>query len=304
MGFCLRTVLATFVGYLLSSCTTTEVTLPALDVSQAMTTDAIVVKVDATMQFKMPNGLVRGSGDGATKAMGEYLSDPPSGDEGVVWLLTLPVALPISAAVGAGLSHSTEEVDSALAAYRGISQDRTIRNLLGGKFMSAIEDDVGENWVCIEEASESEPKTCATHKSIAELRLYPEFKLEIVGEYDPDIHFFGTVLGFVSADRSNPSSFVSAKWAYRDKLGDFFDLTANDAALLRSELKAIFDRFAIAIVEDLFLEPQQVTVVRRDSFALPREVTDIPQSIIVRVGWSDVISECQKYGWLPPAQCL
>jgi hypothetical protein len=279
------------------------VTLPALDVTQATRAEAIVLQIDAVQSYESPNSLVRGSGEGATKAMGEYLGNPPSGDGGVLWLLTLPVALPISAVVGAGMSHSEEEVDAALAAYDRVRHDEAFQDSIGRQILGAMKDNTAGQWSCIELASDSEPRSCATYQSIAQMQLYSDFALKVVGEYDPDIHFFGTVVGHVSTDHVEKNAYVSAKWAYRDELGDFFALTANDAALLRSELKAILDRFVTGIVEDLFLEPHQETVVRKENFA-GLATTEIPQAVVVRVGLADVLSECQKYDWLRRVTCI
>jgi hypothetical protein len=80
--------------------------------------------------------------------------------------------------------------------------------------------------------------------------------------------------------------------AYHEELGDFFDLTENNAALLKQELREIIGRFAESIVEDLFVNPHQDVMLRTEFGGLSG--ASIPQGIVVRVGLADNVRECQK----------
>jgi len=114
----LRVCAAVGIVLLAVSCaTTTKVTLPALDASITTEAEALVVYTDPNYVrgFVVQGKVIRGAGKGATGAMGDYLSDvlsAPSGGSVLVGILLAPIALPVSAVIGASMAHSKDEVDS------------------------------------------------------------------------------------------------------------------------------------------------------------------------------------------------
>ncbi len=85
-----------------------------------------------------------------------------------------------------------------------------------------------------------------------------------------------------AGDDAETDVVLEAKWAYREKLGDFFVLAKDDAALLRRKLEDILDRFAGRIAKDLYLKPRPENIVSKEK-APALSFIDVPSGVIVRV---------------------
>jgi hypothetical protein len=279
---------ASLLSFAASCATTTEIALPALDASNIMMAEALVVQSSYTGEFRSSRGMVLGAGEGAATAMGGYLGGELSGSEGAALfgIFWAPIALPISAVVGASMALTKEEVDAAVAAYERVGQDKVLLASLERKFIEALGTDTKGQWTCIEPTFEKTPEPCPGYTSVARLTLRPTFEFQAVGKYDPDIHLSGYVVALASVDHAElhagTDTVVRATWAYREELGSFFTLTDDDAALLRSKVKEILEKFATCIAKDLFLAPNQETIIRKEEFS-GKSYIEIPESVVARI---------------------
>ena len=304
MGLPFRVCATASLLILAVSCTTTtEITLPTLDASETMTTRALVVQAEYWQGFDAPSNVIRGSGEGATRAMGEYMQS--AGPDGSILLMFVlaPIALPIAASVGAGMAHSEEEVDAAVSAFQEIGQDRELLASIDRRFIEALDEPTAEPWACIEAVSEASPQPCRGYTPVARLSIRPVFRLQVEGEYSPEIHLFGDVVASLSIEfaalNSGTDVVLEAKWAYYEQLGEFFDLAKDDATLLRSKLDDILDRFATRIAEDLYLDPRSKTISRKrkpDGFSF----IDVPEGVVVRIAQGTDVPSITTHGEVWP----
>jgi hypothetical protein len=307
MGWAFRVGAAASI--LLHSCSftsTTEVTLPALDASKTMTANALIVQTDYWRGLDSPIKVIRGSGEGAAVGAGGYLYstvaifDPIT----IIFMILLaPIGIPVSAAVGAGLAHSEEEVDAAVGAFKRTAQDTALLGSIDRRFVKALEKGSADHWACVGVASKAEQEPCTGYTPVARLNLRPAFFLQSEGAFDPDIELFGSVVGSVSMDQSLSDAGVDvvleAKWAYHEELGTFFALAEDDASLLRRKLDSILDRFATRIAEDLYLTPlPEVIVGKEKPFGL--SFTETPQGVVVRVKQGFDLTSLATHGVVRP----
>lgn len=292
-----RVCVAAGVVLLAGSCAAmTEVTLPALDASETREAEALVVQADYVRGFNAPDGVVRGAGEGALSGMGYYLDGIASSGNGAILVIVLaPILLPLSAAIGAEMAHSKEEVDYAVDSFNRVGQDKELLASIDRRFIAALGIDAAKQWACIEAASVATGEPCSGETPTARLALRPAFGLKVVGKYDPDIHFFGDVVAVASVEHAPPDAnsdaVVEAKWVYREELGEFFELAKDDAALLRGKLDDILDRFAARIAEDLYSAPRPETFVRQE----------IPEGVVVRVSQGSDLSSMATHGLVVPS---
>jgi hypothetical protein len=208
------------------------------------------------------------------------------GDAALVGILLAPIGLPLSAAIGAGMAHSEEEVDAAVAAFERAGQDKELLASLERKFIEALGTDTKGQWTCIEPTFENTPEPCLGYAPVAHLKLRLAFRFQAAGKYDPDIHFYAEVVASASVEHvgldAGTDAVVGAKWAYREELGSFFALTDDDAALLRSKLEEILERFAGRIAKDLFLAPRKEIIIRKEGLS-GQSYIEIPESIVARI---------------------
>jgi hypothetical protein len=287
--FGLGSVLSVVTALVTSACATSQtINHPAINAYETTMADALVVSVDRSGGFGAPSNVVRGAGEGATHAMGETASGLMSGggDSAILGILLLPIALPISAGVGAGLAHSAEEVDKARAAMTELGQDESFFQTLEQRFLDKLGPLAQSKWACIEAKSEHEREPCPAAKNKAIINFRPSFRILGRGEYDPDVELYASVVAVATVSSSQTSHdekrVFEAKWSYREELGSFFELAANDAALMREKLNIIMDRLALRLAQDIYLSPTHETVVKVTE---PSGQTyfDIPQAIVVRV---------------------
>jgi hypothetical protein len=256
-----------------SACTTSQtINHPPIDASRTVMTEALIVDTDYKSGFVAPSNIIRGAGEGAATAMGGYLGGAlsGSGDAALLGILLAPIALPLSAAIGAGMAHSEEEVDAARAAFRKLGQDEELLTSLEGRFIQALGTQAKGSWACIAARGENDQPPCQAQQTIATIKLRPVFSVTGKGKYDPDIHFFGTVMAVATVEQvasdQKPERVFEAKWAYRDELGEFFELAENDAELMRSKVSEILDRFATRIAQDIYTAPRpEVVIQKRES---------------------------------------
>jgi hypothetical protein len=273
---------------LATSCTTPKVTLPAPDASKTATARALVVRSDHSRSFDAPSGVVRGAAEGASKGVDHFMETVlTTGQGGLVLLGLAPILVPAYAGIGASLAHTAEEVDAAVAAFERVGRDKKLLASIDRRFVRALGAETAARWDCVAAASVEPEALCPGLTPVARIDLRPVLALRKRGDFDPDIDFFGDVVASVSVDHGGIDSttdiVLEAKWAYREKLGTFFELTQDDAALLRRKLDAILDRFAARIAEDLYLNPRPEFDVRKRKALTPGRITGIPEGVVVRV---------------------
>lgn len=272
------------------SCTTTRVTLPALDASVTTEAEALVVYTDTdyVRGFNAPGGVIRGTGKGAMQGMGDYLSDIiEAGEVGIIGILLAPILLPVSGIIGASLAHPKDEVDAAAYAFNSVGQDMELLTSIDRRFVEALDTDTTKQWICVEVSSVATGESCAGETHIARLELRPIFGLILKGKYDPDITFIGSVHAFASIEGA--ASYVDsgvevyAKWMYREELGDYFELAKFDADLLREKIEIILDRFADRIADDLYLAPGSTFFVEKTEPFQNTAKPELPDGVVIRV---------------------
>jgi hypothetical protein len=273
---------------LAGSCTTTtEIILPALDASKTVTAEALVVHIEHMRSFDPPSDVIRGAGEGALMGAGAYVGGVghAGGDGALLGLLLAPIGLPVSAAIGASLAHSEEEVVAAVGAFESVGHDKEFLTSIGRRVIGAMGKYAETHWACVEVATVVDQEPCSGYMPVARLELRPSYTLRSVGRYDPDIQFLGNVVAVASInyveDNAKAIPVLEAKWAYREDLGSFFALAQNDAALLRRKLNDILDRFASRIANDFYLVPSLETINRKKEIS-GHIFTEIPKGVIVR----------------------
>lgn len=284
-----RVCVAVGIVLLAVSCTTTRVTLPALDASVTTEAEALVVYTDTDYArgFNAPLGVIRGTGKGAMQGMGDYFGGLAGAREGaIIGILLAPILLPVSAIIGAGLAHSKDEVDAAANAFDSVGQDIELLTSIDRRFVEALDTNTTKQWVCVEASSVVE-EPCSGETLTARLELRPIFGLILKGKYDPDITFTGSVSAFFSMEDATSDAEsgveVYAKWVYREELGDYFELAKFDADLLRDKIEIILDRFADRIADDLYLAPGITIFVEKTELFQNTAKPEIPDGVVVRV---------------------
>jgi hypothetical protein len=271
----------------LSACATrTEITHPPMDPAELLAADALIVQTDAARGARAPDKVVRGAGEGAATGMLYYMGGTLSagGDGALLGLLLAPVGLPIAAIVGASSAHSAEEVDAARDAFTMLGNDTEFMATLEGRFLKALGGRTQDAWSCVAAISEVEGEPCPDAADPVELTLRPSFVTAASGRYSPDIHIAVTIEAVahrVPRDGA-PREVAGARWTTHSYLGEYFDLAANDAALMRSKLAELMDRFAQRIAFDMIRAPRAETVIRVDN-PNGRWAYDVPEGQIARV---------------------
>lgn len=237
--------------------------------------------------------------------MGAYLGGAAqsSGEGFILGLILAPVALPVSAAIGAGMAHSEEEVEAAVAAFNRVGQNEKLFLSIDRRFIEALDKDSATNWACIEAASVAAEDSCSGYRPVARIVFRPAFRLQADGAYNPDILFIGDIVTSLSvnfaAPNGNAETVLEAKWKYREELGEFFELAMDDARLLRHKIDSILDRIANRIAKDLYLDPQPETFSRKKE-PTGQMTTEIPEGAVVRVEQGTEIPSFFTHGIVQP----
>lgn len=245
-------------------CASTQtVTLPAPDPEMLDKADAVVVSAGGRGALNRPEGIVRGAGEGAGVAVGDwaggaggvpYSGDPAAGAAAVaLWL----VAFPLVAAIGAGRAHSAEEVDAAKQTFASIARDPALLPSLEPRVAEAIRRKAPNRWSCVAARSEDTADPCADAEAPATLEIRASYAPWMEGRYDPDV----AIGAMVEATLTSPSGEIhTMRWRYDTAPRAFFDLTARGGAPLRQEIETMLDRLAQTIARELVVDPKPETV--------------------------------------------
>lgn len=211
---------------------------------------------------------VKGSGEGALSgagqgALGSIVGGGGggcySGPLGCVIGLALgialaPVAAVVGGVVGADKAHTAEEVEAAEARLRavlaGVRPDENLRD----RIAALARDD----------ASLTIRGRATADYGVSYRRLAKEgidtvlettvtrFGLESVGHIDPDLTLrLGVRTRLVSA--ADDAVLYDRTWEYRGETRNFFEMAADDATPLRTEIADAYQRMATAVVHHLFV---------------------------------------------------
>lgn len=299
-GSAITLVAAVSMALAAGACSTrTELTYPPIDASRMAEADALIVEADYWQGASAPAGVIRGAGQGAGVGAGNYVAAALSaqGDAALVGLLLAPIGVPIAAMVGASMAHSKEEVDAAAAAFAKLNGDKVFMASLERRVLDAFGTKRPTRWTCTAAASRSDEPPCPDERLVASLTIRPAFHTIAAGRYSPEITILAEVHAIgVLTDRTaggEASTIFEAKWTLREELGSYFELAANDAALMREKLERIMDRLARRIVEDAFLAPRAETAIQVRGPGARPPYFDVPDGAIVRTR--------QKIGIYSPA---
>jgi hypothetical protein len=295
-GYRFKSALFASLIFFVSACSTKNAkTLHALEPAEIVAAQAVIVEADDLKQTMTTPKLIRGSGEGATTAFGGAVFGSLSG--GIVGVLLAPVTVPVATIVGASKAHSKDEVDKAVAAFQKVAKDKKLLNSLGQRFVGLLERNAKRSWSCVALKTSPDERPCPDHSPAARINLQGSFMVHHQGAYEPELSFYGEVVVIATTtgarEAADAGVKVAGKWALRQKLGGFFDLTKNNAASLRKELDEILDRFANIIADDLLFDPKPQRIVSDEV---------IPESVVVRIAQGPAVLSFATNGRIIPTE--
>lgn len=244
----------------------------------------VALEVRATYgapEVAMPiKGAVQGAGAGAlaTIVVGGDGGGPPG--------LVLGILLsPFGAIGGAIAAHSSEEVTQAHTNLVTALKETDLAVLLR-KDVRAKEHETARR-VVVNAASMVDADT--GNKLAADSRLELDlFDLQLLNEgaFSPDVTALLMVRGSVRL--GDGGCLLQRTWFYRSQARNYFELAANQAALLRRELEVAADKVAAKIVSDLFVSTQTESVrdlgnIKKLNILKVKTVTDAGTVVTIRL---------------------
>ena len=198
-------------------------------------------------------GAGSGAATGAGQALGEYASCPGSG--GLLCIALLPIFVVVGAIGGAIVSHSDEEVMQATAVLKNtiatatpvIGVEQAVTDQLRAtpakhyEVRALSERELGLSYAQLAEEGVD---------AVLELQV-SRLDLVIFGRIDPDAAVYFLVRADVVDTSTGPTN-RSLSWAYLDTRYDYFEMSANNAHLLRGSIERSYKEVAELIVADLF----------------------------------------------------
>jgi hypothetical protein len=166
----------------------------------------------------------------------------------------IPVSVVVGTIVGITLSHSEEEVTIATVALKKTLAEAAPNDLVTQAvttFISELED--GK----YEARSLSGAEAGLSSVDLAKQGIDAVIDLEVTridlavfGELDPDAAITLNVRGRFR-DSTDDRALPNLSWFYVGERHDYFDLAADDARLLRSEIEQGYEKISRLIVSDL-----------------------------------------------------
>jgi len=210
---------------------------------------------------KAPEGIVRGSAEGASAAMNQWAGSRGEPDplftNPLPALAVLIVALPVAAAIGASRAHSAEEVDAAKQTFATVASSSNLLPTLGPRIARAVREESKARWGCVASLEATDTAPCADAVAPAMLTVTASYVPVAKGQYDPEV----LIAAMIEATLKSPSDAGhSMRWRYDSPPRNLFDLAANDGAALRSELDIMLERLAQAVARDMITAPEPTTM--------------------------------------------
>jgi hypothetical protein len=224
------------------------------------TADAIVISAAEHSNPKAPEGMVRGSAEGASAAMNQWADSrgvpDPLFTNPLPTLAVLIVTLPIVAAIGASRAHSAEEVDAAKQTFASVAADPGLLPTLERRIAARVREASRARWTCVGTRGAEAENPCPEAKAPATIEITASYAPRMENRYDPEL----SVAAMIEATLVPPSGpRHRMRWRYDSPPRPLFDLTANGGATLRTELSTMLDRLAEAVARDMIVDPQPIT---------------------------------------------
>lgn len=199
-------------------------------------------------------GFASGFGGSVGAGLDASFSSASAGAGGlIVGILLAPVVGLGGSMYGAAAAHPEEETEAAIAAMERVYSDDALLEGIAAKVRRDIPS-LGFR------AAPSCPEDAASGCAMAprnRLSLDATYAFSTVGEYSPLLHFAIDVTVTATGPETGETAF---RWSYLSHPGDFFTVTADDAAGLRAVLGKAQENLARRIVEDLFVRPNEARV--------------------------------------------
>jgi hypothetical protein len=204
---------------------------------------------------------VKGAGAGSAQGAGEgtaaFLGGCAVGSGGILLLFCIaltPVATITGAMVGAGASHSVEEVTSATASLKDALKKVAPAKALELALVKSLRSTERASYD-VRALSKSEAKL--TNNDLAKLGFdavvdvkVSNLDLAVFGRIDPDASVTCTATVTVH-DTVNRSASLPLSWTYQSNRYGYFDLAKKDARLLRRVFDESYEKIVAMIVNDL-----------------------------------------------------
>jgi len=214
-------------------------------------------------QFPTPvEGAAEGTSEGAKTATIGWLGGCTIGSGGILLLACLavtPVATVTGSIVGAGSSHSADEVTRATTALKNaLKEARPTKGLTQA---------VARNLVRLKPEGRVTRTLCAseTHLTDTELSrlgfdavLEVEvivFDLAVYGTFDPEASVKMMVHGDLH-ETAGRSASMPLSWTYLGERHSYFEFAKGNAQLFHKALEQSYDETAKLIIDDLFFTPR------------------------------------------------
>lgn len=266
--------------------------LPPSEAVRAQFNSVAVVTTARQIPFKSaPTPPQAGAGDGAVEGFKQGFAAGFIAQQG--FFLVSPVLAVAGAGVGAVRARSSEDVEAAHAALRDAVFSETPALELAQKLQGIAERESPGRALTIVELPDLIPGTAPADKATNRasyqdlslqghdtvLEVHLSYNFEDNGEISPDvwIHSFAVASIF---DLKSQTELYAASWSYDSEAKNYFDLAADDAAMLRSEFQTIYEKIADRIVYDLFVADAAGVEAdeREDDVEMFRSSIEMPES--------------------------
>ncbi len=200
---------------------------------------------------------LRGAGSGAATGAGQALGENAecAGGTGLLCIALLPIFVVVGAIGGAIVSHSDEEVMQATAVLKNTIASATPVIGVEQAVIDQLRATPAKHY---EVRALSERELGLSYAQLAEEGVDAVLELQvshldlvIFGRIDPDAAVNFLVRADVVDTSTGPTK-RSLSWAYLDTRYDYFEMSANNAHLLRGSIERSYKEVAELIVADLF----------------------------------------------------
>jgi len=251
-------------GFFLASCAETKFLPPSPEIRQRLAVTSVRSLPD--VQPSEPQAPVEGAGRAALTGAGQgaaigFLTGAVACAGGpllcglgvVAGAAFAVVGAPIGAIVGAARAHSAQDVRIADASLRAALGQLRPSAMLRDKIVAAAREKTRYD-LRPEEAPLGKAQQDLNGHDLASVMELAVSQIELVsaGRIDPESSLM-IIAEIRLKDRASGAELYQRKWAYLGKQQKYFDMAAQNGALLRRELQTGIDRLADRIVFDLLI---------------------------------------------------
>ena len=268
----------------ISGCAAQPVIDPPQDeLVQRMDRIILLVDVDTGLEFIPMDEILVGAGDSAAYASGKVAAGGAQlGGSfivigcgyglgtGVGWIILCPSSLaagaavgvgsvligaPVAAAIGAGMSHDQNEIDSSRAVVDQAENiiERRLSDAFRDRLLLAVES-IDYARAIDRDSDEPETRQPADNESLPIIILVRIEKFDLIrgGRLNPDIVMQIDVASEFY-DVPEAGLLYTHRWSYSVDLGDYFQLTRQDGSALVDAIRAGLSLVAEAVIKDIYL---------------------------------------------------